>query len=162
FYYKKWEHDEEVTYSGKIPSNWIKEIEPLPMYRKKKDLSFPASYDWLGVAKQMDQILPQDEAGWEARVKPITLQSLEGESLFTYTGTNHIAGGLASGKSTFRSMNTFWLVKEKQAKVGIIENSVSEVLEQVKHLRKLGLKVVPVIGRSNRHQHFINTLESNR
>jgi len=129
----------------------------LPLYRPKKRLggSFPA--DWIDVAEEMDETLGGSrfrDFVRQSQFKPLA------DKPFQYSGNLHIAGGLGVGKSTFILLETYRLVKKHRAKVGIIEGSVEGVLEKVRELRKLGLKAVPIIGRSNRAGHLAEFLYS--
>ena len=150
-----------VTYKGTVPKGWNRETDNLPLYRDKEKVSFDLPFDWLGIAKEMDELSNDEGATWQQKVKPMTLVSTKNKSEFTFDGVQHISGGLAAGKSTFRAVSAFWLTKKKNAKVGIVEVSVAQVLEQVNELRSLGIKAVPLIGRNDRKKHQDNYLLSN-
>lgn len=161
FSYNVYEDQFKIRKSAFIHENLRKKTyEGLTAYRQKKKITFPLGRDWLSVAREMDEQLPVEERNWLQKMTPITLQSLNNETRFTYEGVHHIAGGLASGKSTFRYVQTYWLVKKEQAKVGLVESSVADVLQTVGMLKKLGIHAVPVIGRSNRKQHMAEYLAS--
>lgn len=161
FFYKKIVNQNVLTFSGEIPVEWIEKPKFLQGYRKKRRVQFHETYDWLTVAKEMDDVLDNGKHEWEDRIRPIGFQSVKEEKVFHYEGLQHIGGGLASGKSTFRIINTYWLAKNKGARVGIIEENIAQVLEQVNTLRALGINAVPIIGRSNRQLHLENYLQSN-
>ncbi|GAB7386960.1 hypothetical protein BSNK01_07960 [Bacillaceae bacterium] len=159
FTYHKSLHGEVRVYKGQIPHFHDGEHKALqfPLYREKKRIGgeFPA--DWADLAKEMDQILGGDRFAHfvqGSEFVPLTEQKLQ------YEGNLHIAGGLGVGKSTFILLETYRLVKKHQAKVGILEGSVEGVLEKVKILRKLGIKAVPIIGKSNRKKHLQEYLYS--
>src|SRR5690625_4472245 len=59
-------------------------------------------------------------------------------------------------------MNTFWLVKEKGAKVALVESSVSEVLEREEQHRAFEYNLAPIIGASNRKGHFHTYMTSEK
>lgn len=156
FFYTKPGRDLNLTMTGTIPKEWITDIERLPEYRTKKKLSFSLDFDWLKIASEIDGKLGGNR--WKNTVKPITLRSISGEKDFHYEGLQHIVGGLAAGKSTFQWINTYWLVKHKGARVGLIVNSVSDLLEVVNELLKLGINVAPIIGKSSRRRHLKNEM----
>lgn len=159
FSYVKHSRESNIIMSGNIPPHWIKEPELLPEYRQKKQMNFAMDFDWPIIAKEMDRKLSVPI--WKERLSPIQFHSIDDkQSVFHYEGLQHIAGGLASGKSTFRMINTYWLVKYKNAKIGMIEGSVADVLSTVKELRNVGINAVPIIGRSNREFHLTNHLLS--
>ncbi len=53
-------------------------------------------------------------------------------------------------------METYRLVKKHQAKVGLLEGTVAEVVKRVKELNSLGINAVPIIGPSGRKK-YLNT-----
>lgn len=160
FRYTQSIHGEILTYESKseIPVLDRSEFKLLPEYRRKREFigNFPT--DWEPVAKEMDQILGGDR--FQRFVQETELTAMNAVKPFSYKGNIHIAGGLGVGKSTFILMETYRLVKQYHAKVGIIEGSVEGVLDRVKILRKLGIKAVPVIGKSNRDKHLTEYLHS--
>lgn len=151
----------QQKFQGEIPSQWVLTNSHLPHYREKKSITFELSFDWLQVAKEMDTLLGDGKNEWQNKVAPLQLKSRNEQSTFVYEGVQHIGGGLAAGKSTYKTMNTYWLVKTQKAKVGLLEGNVAQVLERVSELRKLGIKAIPVIGRGNRRFHQENYLLSN-
>ncbi|MFS0615368.1 hypothetical protein [Lederbergia ruris] len=161
FTYSKFVDQIRTPISGSIPKSWVKEISLLEEYRPKKELNFHVNFNWVEIAKEMDKVLDNERNEWQQKLQPIQLQAIKKDmKLFEYKGLQHIAGGLASGKSTFRTVNTYWLVKHKNQKVGIIAGSVAEVLEEVQRLRNLGIHAVPIIGKGNRKNHLKNYLQS--
>lgn len=161
FTYSKIVDQVKTSFSGTIPKSWIKNRSLLPEYREKKERCFDLNFNWLHIAKEMDDVLNTGENEWQERLNSIRFRSINGkETSFPYKGLQHIVGGLASGKSSFRTIQTYWLVKHKQAKIGIIEGSVADVLEEVQRLRSLGIHAVPIIGKSNRQRHLNNYLQS--
>lgn len=154
FYYSRMKENELHRYVGTIPDSWGEYCKPLQAYRNKKSIDFDLSFNWLEIAKEMDQILGENITTWQNKVKPIQFLSRKGNKIFKYDGIQHIGGGLASGKSTFKTVNTYWLVKKKGAKVGILEENVAQVLERVKELKSLGINAVPIIGKSGRRKYL--------
>ena len=146
------------TYSGVIPKT--KTTYPmLPKYREKVKCSSDLTTDWVNIAVEMEE---KSKKSYVERAKRIKFQSLHvyQQNTFKYQETQHIAGGLAAGKSTWMMLETYRQVKEKGAKVGFIENSVFQVLDRVKELRDLGIKAVPIIGKGSRANHEKRFLES--
>lgn len=162
FTYTRMKENISIQFKGVIPNSWIKKTQGLPIYREKKELYFDLQFNWLTVAEEMDLFLHNSNNEWQNRVKPIQLFSKEKSKKFLYRGVQHIVGGLASGKSTFRTISTYWLVRNKGAKVGILEGNVAQVLERVQELKRLGVNAVPIIGRGERRKHLENYLLSNR
>ncbi|NWN94291.1 MAG: hypothetical protein HLX43_07110 [Bacillus sp. (in: Bacteria)] len=162
FTYTRMKENISLHFKGVIPNSWIKKTQGLPIYRKKKELYFDSQFNWLTVAEEMDLFLHNSNNEWQNRVKPIQLFSKGKSKKFLYKGVQHIVGGLASGKSTFRTISTYWLVRNEGAKVGILEGNVAQVLERVQELKRLGVNAVPIIGRGERRKHLENYLLSNR
>ncbi|HFK1458742.1 TPA: hypothetical protein ACGXMC_004488 [Bacillus cereus] len=146
------------TYSGLIPETKIT-YPMLPKYREKVKCSSDLNTDWVNIAVEMEK---KSQKSYVERAKRIKLQSLHvyQQTTFEYRETQHIAGGLAAGKSTWMMLETYLQVKENGAKVGFIENSVFQVLDRVKELRDLGIKAVPIIGKGSRANHEKRFLES--
>lgn len=159
FFYRRKIENMEYPFHGNIPTSWVNDNKSLPDYRKKKSIHFQLEFDWLTIAEEMDRVLGKDL--WKIKAKSMQLKSRTGNTVFNYKGIQHIGGGLASGKSTFRTINTYWLVTRKNAKVGILEGNVAQVLEWVQELRELGILAVPIIGRSGREKHMENYIFSN-
>ena len=111
FIYRRRKENVEHSFGGNIPINWVNDNKVLPDYRKKKTLHFKADFHWLTIAEEMDRVLGKDL--WKTKVKPMQLKSRTDNKVFTYEGVQHIGGGLASGKSTFRTINTYWLVTRR-------------------------------------------------
>ncbi|MDH2879772.1 hypothetical protein [Bacillus cytotoxicus] len=146
------------TYSGSIPKIEIT-YPMLPKYREKVKCSSDLNTDWVNIAVEMEK---KSQKSYIERANRIQFQSLHvcQQNTFEYHETQHIAGGLAAGKSTWMMLETYRQVKDKGAKVGFIENSVFQVLDRVKELRDLGIKAVPIIGKGSRADHEKRFLES--
>jgi len=163
FTYSRVIENKEHHFYGEIPSNWIKKNKRLRRYNPKSHAYFDLNFDWLKIAKEMDLQIQSETNEWQKRSKNIRLISKDkSRQQFVYKGVQHIVGGLAAGKSTFRMINTYWLVRKKGLKVGMIENSVAQVNERVQELRKLGIRAVPIIGIKERKKHLNNYLSSQR
>src|SRR5690625_5205637 len=133
FSYNKQLGQDQVSKKGNIPKEWINYQTRLEKYRSKRKINFKMNADWLKIAREMDGLLSPSDQEWEERWQPVTFKSIsKTKDVFHYDGLQHIAGGLASGKSTFRMIQTYWLVTYKSAKVGMIEGSVADVLKTVK------------------------------
>lgn len=161
FTYTRRTGDLQTLYQGVIPQQWIKEPSMLPKNKKKKKVRFQLPFEWEKIAREMDLVTTSSNPNWVKKVKPMTLQSTIGEKIFEFDGLQHIGGGLAAGKSTFRAVSTYWLTTNKGAKVGIVESSVAKVMQLVSELRALGIKAVAIIGPSNRRIHQEQHLYSN-
>ncbi|MPL63725.1 hypothetical protein SDC9_09366 [bioreactor metagenome] len=141
--------DEKRNVQGNIPVIQTEQVA-FPRQRSKKPLTCDFNADWLGLPEEMEQI----QKGWLKRANSFELASLKQSMCLNYRGINHLAGGLGTGKSTFRVMETYRLVKKHQAKVGLLEGTVAEVVKRVKELNSLGINAVPIIGPSGRKKHL--------
>ncbi|MCA0757013.1 hypothetical protein KP806_18285 [Paenibacillus sp. N4] len=153
FYYNTFNQDQEsIQYTGTIPTI-PKQMPQFPRYRAKKE--FQLRLDSGFVKPRIDFNEASAGSEWAERSSGgIQLQCLTepDNQTMKYQGTQHIAGGLGTGKSTLMLMETVRLVQEG-AKIGFIENSVPHVLNRIRELRELGVTAVPVIGKSNRKKH---------
>lgn len=149
------------SFHGNIPEALAeKEKRLLPSYREKKKLSLALPFDGLSLGKEMDEIADKSSS-WANRANAVVLESLDRDIEFVYKENQHIGGALGAGKSTFMLMETYRLVKQEGARVGFIEGSVSQVIERIKILRELGIRAVPIIGKSSRKAHQENYLFAN-
>ena len=149
------------SFHGNIPEALIvKEKRILPSYREKKRLRLELPFNGLLLGKEMDGITGKSSA-WENRAASVVLESIDRDTEFVYQGNQQIAGALGAGKSTFMHMETYRLVKQEGARVGFIEGSVPQVVERIKTLRELGIRAVPIIGKSSRKNHQENYLFAN-
>src|SRR5690625_731043 len=97
FSYHKPSLDSKKVMTGVIPQAWLKEAKRLPVYREKKEISFKLDYNWLDIAREMDEKL--EKKHWEQTFKPIEFRAIGEDKEFIYDGLQHIVGGLAAGKS---------------------------------------------------------------
>jgi len=70
-----------------------------------------------------------------------------------YKGLVHIVGLLGAGKSTFIIQETFRLLKDSDARIGIVVPNVSEVIKTYETLTELGVKAAPIIGNTQLDKH---------
>lgn len=161
FTYTKRMGDQQTVYKGVIPKQWVKESSKLPKKKEKKKVEFQLPFEWEKIAQEMDLATASPNSNWLGKVKPMTLQSTTGEKTFEFGGLQHIGGGLAAGKSTFRAVSTYWLTTNQNVKVGIVESSVAKVMQLVSEQRALGIKAVAIIGPSDRRTHQEQHLYSN-
>ncbi|UOY92511.1 hypothetical protein MUG87_19200 [Ectobacillus sp. JY-23] len=149
------------TYTGTIPETG-KVYPELKKHtnRKKVNCSFSLQDGWDELANEMES--KSKGFDYVKRAERIEFQSLHPstKSTFIYEETQHIAGGLSAGKSTWMVMETYHQVTKNGAKVGFIENSVSQVRERVRELRALGIHAVPIIGKGGRQKHTEQFLAS--
>lgn len=157
-YYKKFKHDEEIRteFKGEIPERLLgQKSDILPLYVKKKNICLPKNYNWSNLFKSMP-------GNWSKRpeIKLINSSSLQNENL-EYKNSIHIIGGLGSGKSNYKIAETYRMVKEHNAKVGIVESNVANIIEIKQGLRELGLNVAVVIGKTNMEKHRNDYIKAN-
>lgn len=145
------EIEDEVTYEKKAYTVPIIEmpqeyIEPLKEYKSKKYIELRTDYDWQSTLSQM---------GKQFVNRPkIQLKILNENQSIPLKGMIHIVGALGAGKSTYKYAQVMQAVKEHHLKVGMIEESVSHVIETVNILRRLGIEAVPIIGSSNEEKYL--------
>ena len=149
-YYKKFKHGEEIRteFKGEIPERLVGEsCDRLPLYINKKDVNLPQNYSW----KKLFESMP---GNWSKRpeINLVNSSSLENDKL-EYKNALHIIGGLGSGKSNYKIAETYRIVKEFNAKVGIVESNVANIIEIKRGLRELGLNVAVIIGKTNMEKH---------
>jgi len=158
FTYKRIIDTELKFFQGKLPKLSTGSAL-LPKTREKIKPKFDLLIDWESVAKEMDL---KSNKSYVERIKRMSFQSINSnEGTFYFDKTQHIVGGLGSGKSTWMVLQTYYHVTRNKVKVGFIENSVSQVLERVEELRSLGLNAVPLIGKAMRSIHEERFLSSN-
>lgn len=122
--------------------------EKLPLYREKKSLDIPNNLSWQVIYEKMGD-------GWEKRpVFKIINEFSQRDEGMQYKDSIHIVGEVGQGKSNYKIAETFRLVKEFSATVGIIESKVDDVIKTTYSLRKLGIDVVPIIGKANLAKHL--------
>lgn len=145
----------KLEFTVDLPAKLIKtDNKRLEHYRNKLELSIPENYNWGNLLKEMKK-------GWEDRpVISIVSEKNEKEEEIKYSGQIHIIGDVGKGKSTYKIAETYRLVNEHGAKVGIIEGKIDDVLKTVKSLREQGIKAVPIIGKSNMNKHYSNYIRN--
>jgi hypothetical protein len=151
FEYNRTINGDKYSFNGIINDD-IK-VSRLSRYRKKNQLSFSLPLDLNDTAIIMNKLNP--EGNYIERLKNINLISLHQSEreIFKFEDTQHIAGGLSAGKSTWMVMEAYRQIKHNGARVGFVEGSVNQVLSRVLEFRKLGIKAVPLIGKGQRQQH---------
>lgn len=123
-------------------------IEPFEEYRYKKHINIDKEFDWNNILKMMGENFKDRP--------PIKLDILNNSKKIQIKGLIHIVGALGAGKSTYKYAQIFWGVKECNLKIGVIEDSVSNVISTVKTLKELGINAVPIIGSTTEMKHLIN------
>lgn len=146
---KKIEKNFKLTYVINNVSN-----EELPLYRGKKKLKIPNEMCWENNYKKMG-------ISWENRPVFKIIDEFYGyEKEIQYKDNIHIIGEVGQGKSNYKIAETFRLVSEYSANVGIVESNVSDVIKTTKALRELGVDVVPIIGKANLENHLTNYIKT--
>ncbi|OIJ88460.1 hypothetical protein BIV25_37065 [Streptomyces sp. MUSC 14] len=121
--------------------------------------------DMKQAAKEMDRLLEDDpryrgenfsgrlENMVFANVDALAGELRDGLGVFGIDGIAHVVGLMNSGKTTFNDI----LVKlsvDRGLKVGYLVSSVGGALAKVRFFRALGIRAVPLIGRSTRDEHL--------
>lgn len=118
----------------------------------------PIKVKWnelVAVAKWMDTIVPR---GWEQTIRRVQLEvaiesKLQPSDVLEIDGLAHIIGMVSSGKSTLMDVLTVWAAQNGQ-KITIVVDDVISALNRAQLFDKLGFKVAPVLGRTNRAKHL--------
>ncbi|QZY15140.1 hypothetical protein [Streptomyces decoyicus] len=115
-------------------------------------------------AKEMDLLLRDDprycREDFSGRLENMVFaqvdreagQLREGLGVFSIDGVAHVVGLMNAGKTTFNDI----LVKiavDRGLKVGYLVSSVGNALAKVRFFKALGIRAVPLIGRSTRAEH---------
>ncbi len=153
--------------SLRIPS-WIQVAPPtarLAARASRVREPFPVTRDDLAQAfKEMDRALeshPQiNDRDFERRFQNMTFSRvdqtagrlLDGLGVFTVDGITHTVGLMNAGKSTLLDGLAFIGV-QRGLRVGYVMPSISAALAKVRFLRALGIRAVPLIGRTTRERH---------
>ncbi|MEU7581998.1 hypothetical protein AB0B50_30920 [Streptomyces sp. NPDC041068] len=116
-------------------------------------------------AKEMDHLLAGDPRycgeNFSGRLENIVFSRVDAEAgelrdglgVFSIDGVAQVVGLMNSGKTTFNDI----LVKisvDRGLKVGYLVSSVGNALAKVRFFRALGIRAVPLIGRSTRDEHL--------
>ncbi|MFF0460654.1 pPIWI_RE_Z domain-containing protein [Streptomyces mexicanus] len=116
-------------------------------------------------AKEMDRLLEDDPRycgeNFSGRLENMVFARVDAEAgelrdelgVFGVDGVAHIVGLMNAGKTTFNDI----LVKisvDRGLKVGYLVSSVGNALAKVRFFRTLGIRAVPLIGRSTRDEHL--------
>lgn len=125
---------------------------PLPRYKNKKRITISQNTNWKEIFNLM---------GKKFINRPnISLNMLHEEDEIETKGLIHVVGALGAGKSTFKYSYIYNEVKSNNLKIGVIEDTVSNVISTVKTLRDIGINAVPIIGISNEFNHLKNYYNS--
>lgn len=120
-------------------------------------------------ARWMDSVLhpelaaSQDESQqtqtWEYRISRVSLELFTENSMaltdadsLTINGLMHLIGMVSSGKSTLMDVLAVWAAQQK-LHITLVVGDVIGALERAKLFHKLGIKVAPILGVSNRERH---------
>lgn len=126
--------------------------DPLPKYKNKRRSTISKNINWKDIFSMM---------GKKFVDRPnISLSMLHDENEIETKGLVHVVGALGAGKSTFKYSYIYNEVKNNNLKIGVIEDTVSNVIATVKTLRDLGINAVPIIGISNEFNHLKNYYNS--
>lgn len=146
---------EYKKYSPKIIEINNNYPESLSKYKNKKRSIISQNTEWNEIFSDM---------GKNFINRPnILLSMLNNENEIETKGLIHIVGALGAGKSTLKYSYIYNEVKKNNLKIGVIEDTVSNVIATVKTLRELGINAVPIIGISNEFNHlknYYNSIES--
>lgn len=143
----------------KLPSGRIK------LDRKKLSLDL-GSQPWIKTAEEMDAYIETNLNHYSENDKKHLRDWIKAQGSFQLASTGKakngqlvykeqvgIAGLVGAGKTTFLTMEVFRL-KQLGAKTGIITVNVVDTLMLVYRLHLLGIKAVPLIGRTGSKKHL--------
>ena len=156
-----------ATESLRMPS-WIPVAPPaarLTARASRKRGPFPVTRDDLAQAfKEMDRALESHpeitDRNFEQRFENMTFSRVDqaagrlvdGLGVFTIDEVAHTVGLMNAGKSTLVDGLAFIGV-QRGLRVGYVMPSISAALAKVRFLRALGIRAVPLIGRTTRERH---------
>lgn len=129
--------------------------DSLPKYNNKKRSTISKNTDWKEIFSRMGQKF--------ASRPSIALNMLNMRNDIDTKGMIHIVGALGAGKSTFKFSYIYNEVKNNNLKIGVVEDTVSNVIATVKTLRDIGINAVPIIGISSEFNHlksYYNSIEN--
>lgn len=126
--------------------------DPLPRYKDKKRSNISQNTNWKEIFNLMGKKFVNRPS--------ISLNMLHEEDEIETKGLIHVVGALGAGKSTFKYSYIYNEVKSNNLKIGVIEDTVSNVIATVKTLRDIGINAVPIIGISNEFNHLKNYYNS--
>lgn len=125
---------------------------PLPRYKDKKRSVISKSTNWKQVFNLMGKKFINRPS--------ISLSMIHEKDEIETKGLIHVVGALGAGKSTFKYSYIYNEVKSNNLKIGVIEDTVSNVIATVKTLRDIGINAIPIIGISNEFNHLKNYYNS--
>lgn len=82
-----------------------------------------------------------------------TLQEFRQSDHLTVDGTTNVVGMLSAGKSTLMDILAIWAARTGR-RIILIVGDVGDVLNRCDYFQRLGLRAVPLLGRSNRAVHL--------
>lgn len=136
------------TYQADVIDMGYQKLKTFPFYKEKQFVTLSSEYSWNETLNEM---------GDEFKNRPnISLELINGESELRIENLIHIVGALGAGKSTYKYAQIFKAVRDDNLKIGVIEDSVSNVIHTVNVLRKLNINAVPIIGSSKENTHLLN------
>lgn len=144
--YKIYKH-EVVDIGDKYQKN-------IDLYKNKKYIKLYNDNNWSETLEKMGPNFIKRPS--------IHMDILNKENEIELKGPIHIVGALGAGKSTYKFAQIYEGVKEHKLKIGVIEDTVPNVINTVKTLRSLGINAVPIIGTTNEKNHLKNYLSNKK
>lgn len=121
-------------------------------YNNKKYIKLSEDKDWSTVLGEMGSSFIKRPS--------IHMNILNRKKEIELKGPIHIVGALGAGKSTYKFAQIYEGVNNHKLKIGVIEDTVPNVINTVKVLRNLGINAVPIIGTTNERKHLENYLSN--
>ncbi len=137
------------VYSGEISIEKPEEHPQLVAYKSKKKIDLPSIEQLLPVAKEMDEVLGEHNGQWLSRLNSITVNRVNNSEK-----VHHVIGGLGAGKTSYRDVLAYYLAKEKDARILIIERKVTDVFQKAELFKKLKIHAVPITGMKRQKENF--------
>ena len=125
--------------------------------RKKITVSFD---ELLNAALEMRGIVPDDYC--YSRLQKNKLECVKnesGEKDFSIDGVTNIVGMVGSGKTVLLKVLCFYLAKRGYRTV-IVLNTVNDVVDIYKYLKKFHLSVSPLVGKSSQEKYVFSLLNN--
>lgn len=134
------------------------QVKCIKARRKRISISYD---ELLGTALEMREIVPNDYC--YDNLQQNTIENVKKDCCgndFTINGVTNIVGMVGSGKTTLLKVLCYYLAKHGYRTV-IVLNTVSEVLDIYKYLKKFKLAVSPLVGKSNQEKYVYSLLKGN-
>ncbi|MDZ5711352.1 hypothetical protein [Jeotgalibacillus haloalkalitolerans] len=142
------------------PEEWLKDQHSFiltdhirEVQKNKSPLSFQGdTIDLKELAEELSEKTGKNY--YKEVVQQISLESLQGKSVFSLNEVTHLIGRTGSGKSVIRDLVVYY-AKKNGKKITFLEHDVNTCLELKKHFESLGLKSAVFLS-DKKQNHYMN------